>query len=108
MVVGTAVLVASFIQQVGSGIVLQGFPVGLVAAAFDAAGAVIVVIGLSLPGMFFTHQPVEVVVLVAAVGEDVGQDGVVATPGLFVLQAAVAVVFEFGVRLSLATQDFAM
>ena len=73
------------------------------ATVFDAAGAVRVVIGLSLPGMFFTHQPVEVVVLVAAVGEDVGQDGVVATPGLFVLQAAVAVVAEFGVQLSLAT-----
>ena len=74
LVVAVAVFVASFIQQVGSGIVLQGFPVGLVAAAFDAAGAVIVVIGLSLPGMFFTHQPVEVVVLVAAVGKNVGQD----------------------------------
>ncbi|PIT36243.1 hypothetical protein BHC43_08920 [Snodgrassella alvi] len=59
-------MVASFIQQVGGGIVLQGFPVGLVAAAFDAAGTVIVVIGLSLLSMFFTYQPVEVVVLVAS------------------------------------------
>ncbi|PIT39730.1 hypothetical protein BHC54_04765 [Snodgrassella alvi] len=48
MVVGTAVLVTSFIQQVGGGIVLQGFPVGLVAAAFDSAGAVIVVINFRI------------------------------------------------------------
>ncbi|WP_367644175.1 hypothetical protein ABVF47_009880 [Snodgrassella alvi] len=60
MVVGTAVFVASFIQQVGGGIVLQGFPVGLVAAAFDAAGAVILVIGLSLPGLFVLQAAVAV------------------------------------------------
>jgi hypothetical protein len=43
---------------------LQGFPVSLVAAAFNSAGAIIVVIGLSVSAVFFAYQPVEVVVLV--------------------------------------------
>ena len=34
------------VQQVGSGIVLQGFPVSLITAAFDSAGVIIAVIGL--------------------------------------------------------------
>ncbi|WP_239428556.1 hypothetical protein [Snodgrassella communis] len=41
------------VQQVGSGIVLQGFPVSLVAAAFDSAGAIIAVIGLAVFAVFF-------------------------------------------------------
>ncbi|OCG67548.1 hypothetical protein A9G41_09550 [Gilliamella sp. Nev5-1] len=52
------------VQQVGSGIVLQGFPVSLVAAAFDSAGAIIAVIGLAVFAVFFAYQSVEVVVLV--------------------------------------------
>jgi hypothetical protein len=43
---------------------LQGFPVSLVAAAFNSAGAIIVVIGLPVFTVFFAYQPVEVVVLV--------------------------------------------
>ena len=35
------------VQQVGSGIVLQGFPVSLITAAFDSAGVIIAVIGLA-------------------------------------------------------------
>ncbi|PIT14231.1 hypothetical protein BGI33_08105 [Snodgrassella alvi] len=61
------------VQQVGSSIILQGFPVSLVAAAFDSAGAIIVVIGLSVSAVFFAYQPVEVVVLVAAFDEDIGK-----------------------------------
>ena len=34
------------VQQVGSGIILQGFPVSLITAAFDSAGVIIAVIGL--------------------------------------------------------------
>ncbi|WP_239366559.1 hypothetical protein [Snodgrassella communis] len=40
------------VQQVGSGIILQGFPVSLVAAAFDSAGAIIAVIGLTVFAVF--------------------------------------------------------
>jgi hypothetical protein len=43
---------------------LQGFPVSLVTAAFNSAGAIIVVIGLPVSAVFFAYQPVEVVVLV--------------------------------------------
>ena len=46
------------VQQVGSSIVLQGFPVSLVAAAFDSAGAIIAVIGLAVFAVFFAYQPV--------------------------------------------------
>jgi hypothetical protein len=52
---------------------LQGFPVSLVAAAFNSAGAIIVVIGLSVSAVFFVYQPVEVVVLVATFDEDIGK-----------------------------------
>ena len=89
------------VQQVGSGIVLQGFPVSLVAAAFDSAGAIIAVIGLAVFAVFFADQSVEVVVLVAAFDEDIGQDGILIAPYLFTLQPAVAVVFELGVQASL-------
>jgi hypothetical protein len=81
---------------------LQGFPVSLVAAAFNSAGAIIVVIGLSVFAVFFAYQPVEVVVLVAAFDEDIGQDRILIAPYLFVLQAAVTVVFELGVQPSLS------
>jgi hypothetical protein len=81
---------------------LQGFPVSLVAAAFDSAGAIIVVIGLSVSAVFFAYQPVEVVVLVAAFDEDIGQNRILIAPYLFVLQAAVTVVFELGVQPSLS------
>lgn len=47
------------------------------ATVFDSAGAVIVVVGMSLMNVFFTHQLVEVIVLVVAFGEDVGLDRVV-------------------------------
>jgi hypothetical protein len=57
---------------------LQGFPVSLVAAAFNSAGAIIVVIGLSVFAVFFAYQPVEVVVLVG--GSAVG--GVFADPSM--------------------------
>ena len=43
------------VQQVGSGIVLQGFPVSLVAAAFNSAGAIITVIGLTVFAVFFAY-----------------------------------------------------
>ncbi|WP_239427975.1 hypothetical protein [Snodgrassella communis] len=89
------------IQQVGSGIVLQGFPVSLVAAAFDSAGAIIAVIGLTVFAVFFADQPVEVVVLVAAFDEDIRQDGILIALYLFALQPAVAVVFELGAQASL-------
>ena len=41
------------VQQVGSGIVLQGFPVSLITAAFDSAGVIIAVIGLAVFAVFF-------------------------------------------------------
>jgi hypothetical protein len=74
----------------------------LVAAAFDSAGAIIVVIGLSVFAVFFAYQPVEVVVLVAAFDEDIGQNRILIALYLFVLQAAVAVVFELGTQSSLS------
>ncbi|MCO6561206.1 MAG: hypothetical protein J6574_08950, partial [Gilliamella sp.] len=46
------------VQQVGSGIVLQGFPVSLVSAAFESAGVIIAVIGLSVFAVFFAYQSV--------------------------------------------------
>ena len=46
------------VQQVGSGIVLQGFPVSLITAAFDSAGVIIAVIGLSVFAMLFAYQQV--------------------------------------------------
>ncbi|WP_239366231.1 hypothetical protein [Snodgrassella communis] len=46
------------IQQVGGSIVLQGFPVSLITAAFDSAGAIIAVIGLAVFAVFFADQPV--------------------------------------------------
>ena len=49
---------ASSVQQVGRSIVLQGFPVRFVAAAFDASGHVVAVIALSLSVVFFAYQPV--------------------------------------------------
>ena len=49
---------ASSVQQVGRSIVLQGFPVRFVAAAFDASGYVVAVIALSLTIVFFAYQPV--------------------------------------------------
>jgi hypothetical protein len=82
---------------------LQGFPVSLVTAAFNSAGAIIVVIGLPVFAVFFAYQLVEVVVLVAAFDEDIGQDRILIAPYLFVLQAAVTVVFELGVQASLST-----
>ena len=51
------------VQQVGSGIILQGFPVSLVTAAFDSASVIITVIGLPVFAVFFAYQPVEVVTL---------------------------------------------
>ncbi|AHN29385.1 hypothetical protein SALWKB2_2003 [Snodgrassella alvi wkB2] len=53
--------------------------------------------------VFFAYQSVEVVVLVAAFDEDIRQDGILIAPYLFVLQPAVAVVFELGVQASLST-----
>ena len=58
---------ASSIQQVGRSIVLQGFPVRFVAAAFDASGYVVAVIALSLSVVFFAYQPVQIIIAVAAV-----------------------------------------
>ncbi|PIT60324.1 hypothetical protein BHC59_00315 [Snodgrassella alvi] len=81
---------------------MQGFPVSLVATAFNSAGAIIVVIGLSVFAVFFAYQPVEVVVLVAAFDKDIGQNRILIAPYLFVLQAAVTVVFELGVQPSLS------
>ena len=46
------------VQQVGSIIILQGFPVSLVSAAFDSAGVIIAVIGLSVFAMLFAYQQV--------------------------------------------------
>ncbi|PIT17304.1 hypothetical protein BGI32_03025 [Snodgrassella alvi] len=51
------------VQQVGSGIVLQGFPVSLITAAFDSAGVIIAVIGLPVFAVLFVYQMVEVVTL---------------------------------------------
>jgi hypothetical protein len=81
---------------------LQGFPVSLVTTAFNSAGAIIVVIGLSVSAVFFAYQPVEVVVLVAAFDEDIGQNRILIAPYLFVLQAAVTIVFELGAQPSLS------
>ncbi|PIT26309.1 hypothetical protein BGI37_05485 [Snodgrassella alvi] len=81
---------------------MQGFPVSLVATAFNSAGAIIVVIGLSVFAVFFAYQPVEVVVLVAAFDEDIGQDRILIALYLFVLQAAVTIVFELGAQASLS------
>lgn len=89
------------VQQVGSGIVLQGFPVSLITAAFDSAGVIIAVIGLAVFAVFFAYQSVEVVVLVAAFEQDIRQDGILIALYLFALQPAVAVVFELGVQASL-------
>jgi hypothetical protein len=58
---------------------------------------------LCLFAVSFAYQPVEVVVLVAAFDEDIGQDGILIALYLFVLQTAVAVVFELGVQTSLGT-----
>ena len=93
---------ASSVQQVGRSIVLQGFPVRFVAAAFDASGHVVAVIALSLSVVFFAYQSVEVIVLVAAFDEDIRQDGILIALYLFALQPAVAVVFELGVQASLS------
>ncbi|WP_144235374.1 hypothetical protein [Snodgrassella alvi] len=43
------------VQQVGSGIILQGLPVSLIATAFDSAGVIIAVIGLSVFAVFFAY-----------------------------------------------------
>ena len=51
------------VQQVGSGIILQGFPVSLITAAFDSASVIIAVIGLPVFAVFFAYQLVEVVTL---------------------------------------------
>jgi hypothetical protein len=82
------------VQQVGGRIILQGFPVSLVTAAFNSAGVIIAVIGLSVFAVFFAYQSVEVVVLVAAFEQDIGQDGILIALYLFALQPAVTVVFE--------------
>ncbi|PIT13105.1 hypothetical protein BGI33_12465 [Snodgrassella alvi] len=89
------------VQQVGGRIVLQSFPISLVAAAFDSAGAIIVVIGLAVFAVSFAYQSVKVVVLVAAFDQDIRQDGILIALYLFALQTAVAVVFELGVQASL-------
>ncbi|OTP80932.1 hypothetical protein, partial [Gilliamella apicola] len=62
-VVVAVVLSVFAVQQVGSGIILQGFPVSLIAAAFDSASVIIAVIGLPVFAVFFAYQPVEVVTL---------------------------------------------
>ncbi|MFQ1013298.1 hypothetical protein ACFX2U_10705 [Gilliamella apicola] len=90
------------VQQVDSGIILQGFPVSLVATAFDSAGVIIAVIGLPVFAVLFAYQSVEVIVLVAAFDEDIRQDGILIALYLFALQPAVAVVFELGVQASLS------
>ena len=92
----------SSVQQVGRSIVLQGFPVSLVTAAFDSASVIIAVIGLAVFAVFFAYQSVEVVVLVAAFEQDIRQDGILIALYLFALQPAVAVVFELGVQASLS------
>ena len=85
---------ASSIQQVSRSIVLQGFPVSLVSAAFNSAGVIIAVIGLAVFAVFFAYQLVEVVVLVAAFDEDIRQNGGLIALYLFALQPAVTVVFD--------------
>ncbi|MFQ0993257.1 hypothetical protein [Gilliamella apicola] len=90
------------VQQVDSGIVLQGFPVSLITAAFDSAGVIITVIGLPVFAVFFAYQSVEIIVLVAAFDEDIRQDEILIALYLFALQPAVAVVFELGVQASLS------
>ena len=100
-VVVAVVLSVFAVQQVGSGIILQGFPVSLVATAFDSTGVIIPVIGLPVFAVLFAYQSVEVVVLVAAFDEDIRQDGILIALYLFALQPAVAVVFELGVQASL-------
>ena len=62
-VVVAAVFSVFAVQQVGSGIILQGFPVSLVTATFDSASVIIAVIGLPVFAVFFAYQPVEVVTL---------------------------------------------
>ena len=62
-VVVAVVLSVFAVQQVGSGIVLQGFPVSLITAAFDSASVIIAVISLPVFAVFFAYQPVEVVTL---------------------------------------------
>ncbi|PIT14825.1 hypothetical protein BGI32_06865 [Snodgrassella alvi] len=44
------------VQQVGSGIVLQGLPVSLVSAAFDSTSVIIAVIGLPVFAVFFAYR----------------------------------------------------
>ncbi|MFQ0993356.1 hypothetical protein [Gilliamella apicola] len=100
-VVVAVVLSVFAVQQVGSGIILQGFPVSLITATFDSAGVIIAVIGLPVFAVLFAYQSVEVVVLVAAFDEDIRQDGILIALYLFALQPAVAVVFELGVQASL-------
>ena len=97
---------ASSIQQVGRSIVLQGFPVGFVAAAFDASGHVVAVITLSLSVVFFAYQPVQIVVAVVAVQYDIRQYACSRTFGLFAGQAAGAVVLKTGIHFALAAQGF--
>ena len=79
---------ASSVQQVSCSIVLQGFPVGFVAAAFDAAGHVVAVITLSLSVVFFAYQPVQIIVAVLR------SIMIPRTFGLFFGQAAGAVVLK--------------
>jgi len=45
-------------RMFGRSIVLQGFPVSLITAAFDSAGVIIAVIGLSVFAMLFAYQQV--------------------------------------------------
>ncbi|WP_180298966.1 hypothetical protein [Snodgrassella alvi] len=42
---------------------MQGFPVSLIATAFDSAGVIIAVIGLAVFAVLFVYQMVEVVTL---------------------------------------------
>ena len=51
-VVIAVVLSVFAVQQVGSGIVLQGFPVSLVAAAFDSAGDIVFLNYISIINFF--------------------------------------------------------
>ena len=97
---------ASSVQQVGRSIVLQGFPVRFVAAAFDASGHVVAVITLPLSVVFFACQPVQIVVAVAAVQYDIRQDARSRSFGLFAGQAAGTVVLKTGVHSTLAAQGF--
>ncbi|OCG31214.1 hypothetical protein A9G29_07810 [Gilliamella sp. Fer2-1] len=65
---------------------MRDFPVSVVATAFNSAGAIIVVIGLSVLAVFFVYQSVEVVVLVAAFDVDIRKNRILITPNLLVLQ----------------------